>query len=80
MVPEEDPGIIPEMGLGENHPPTTIPKDKDPEKGGGALPLGTNIAGSAIGQLENLSETPPAVVTPMTGNGNKLCDRGFKGE
>ena len=60
---EEDTG----MGHRENHPPATTPKDRDPEKGGGALPLGTNIAGGVIDQFENLSDTAPAVVIPMIG-------------
>ena len=79
MAPEENPGIIPGMGHRENDPPVTTPKHQDPEKGGGALPLGTNIAGGAIGQLENLSDSAPAVVIQMTGNGYKQCDRGFTG-
>ena len=54
MAPEEYPGIITGMGHRENHPPVTTPKDQDPEKGGGALPPGMNIAGCVIGQLENL--------------------------
>ena len=55
MALEEDPGIIPGMGHRENHPPATTPKDRDPEKGGGALPPRMNIAGGVISQLENLS-------------------------
>ena len=79
MAPEEVPGILPGMSQRENHPPITTPKDQDPEKGGGALLLGTNTTGGAMGQLENLSDTAPAVVIPMTGKGDKQCDRGFNG-
>ena len=47
--------------------------------GEGALLLGINAAGDAIELSEILSDTAPAVVIPMTGKGDKQCDRGFNG-
>ena len=62
MAPEDAPGILPGMSHGEILPPATTPTDQDQEKEGGALLLGRNAAGGAIGQLKILSDTAPAVV------------------
>ena len=74
MAPEEVPGI-PGTSLEEIPPPTRTPTD--PEKGGGALLLGMNTAGDAIEHSEILSDTAPAVVIPMKGDGDRQCDSGF---
>ena len=69
MAPEEAPGTLPGASPRESAPP--VPTSTDPEKGGGALLLGTNAAGDVIDQYMNLSDTASAVVIPMTGEGER---------
>ena len=59
-------------------PPTHI--RTCPEIGEGALLLGMIVAGGATVLFVIQSGFVPVVVIPMTGEGDKPCDRGFKGE
>ena len=76
MVPEEAPGIVPGTSQKED-PPT--PTQTGPEIGEDALLLGTISAGGATILFVIQSGIAPVVVIPMTGEGDKPCDRGFKG-
>ena len=77
MAPEEAPGIVPGTSQKED-PPTPI--QIGPEIGEGALLLGMIAAGDATDLSESRKGFAPVVATPMTGEGDKPCDRGFKGE
>ena len=76
MAPEEAPGIVPGTSQKED-PPTPI--QIGPDIGEGALLLGTIAAGGATVLFVIQSGIAPVVVIPMTGEGDKPCDRGFKG-
>ena len=77
MAPEEAPGIVPGTSQKED-PPTHI--QTGPEIGEGALLLGMIVAGGATVLFVIQSGFVPVVVIPMTGEGDKPCDRGFKGK
>ena len=51
-----------------------------PEIGEGALLLGMIAAGNATVLSVIQNGFAPVVAIPMTGDGDKPCDRGFKGE
>ena len=74
MAPEEAPGIIPGTSQKED-PPTPI--QIGPEIGMGALLLGKIAAGGPIPLFVTQSGFAPVLVIPMTGKGDKSCDRGF---
>ena len=77
MAREEAPGMIPGTSQKDDlQTPTKI----DPEIGEGALLLGMIVAGGATVLFVIQSGFAPVVVIPMTGEGDKPCDRGFKGE
>ena len=77
MAQEEAPGTIPGTSQKED-PPTPI--RTGPEIGEGALLLGMIVAGGATVLFVIQSGFVPVVAIPMTGEGDKPCDRGFKGE
>ena len=77
MAPEEAPGIVPGTSQKED-PPTPI--QIGPEIGEGTLLLGTIAARGATALFVIQSGIALVVVIPMTGEGDKPCDRGFKGE
>ena len=77
MAREEAPGMIPGTSQKED-PPT--PTEIDPEIGEGALLLGMIAAGGATVLFVIQSGFVPVVAIPMTGDGDKPRDRGFKGE
>ena len=69
--------MIPGTSQKEDSPtPTKI----DPEIGEGALLLGMIAAGGATVLFVIQSGFVPVVAIPMTGDGDKPRDRGFKGE
>ena len=76
MAPEEAPGIVPGTSQKED-PPTPI--QIGPETGEGDLLLRKIAAGGATVLFVIQSGFAPVVVIPMTGEGDKSCDRGFKG-
>ena len=77
MAREGAPGMIPGMSQKEDPPnPTEI----DPEILEGALLLGMIAAGGATVLFVIQSGFVPVVAIPMTGDGDKPRDRGFKGE
>ena len=80
MAREEAPGMIPGTGQKEDllNPPT--PTGIDPEIREGTVLLGMIAAGNAIVLFVIQNGFAPVVVTPMTGDGDKPCDRGFEGE
>ena len=76
MAPKEAPGTVPGTSQKED-PPTPI--QTGPEIGEGALLLGTIAAGGAAVLFVIQSGFAPVVVIPMTGEGDKSCDRDFQG-
>ena len=80
MAREEAPGMIPGTSQKDDLLDLQTPTKIDPEIGEGALLLGMIAAGNATDLSEIRNCFAPVVVTPMTGEGDKPCDRGFKGE
>ena len=79
MAREEAPGMIPGTSQKDDLLDLHTPTKKDPEIGEGALLLGMIAAGDATDLSESRKGFAPVVATPMTGEGDKPCDRGFKG-
>ena len=77
MAREEAPGMI--LGTSQKEDPPN-PTEIDPEILEGALLLGMIAAGGATVLFVIQSGFVPVVAIPMTGDGDKPCDRGFKGE
>ena len=80
MAREEDPGVIPGTSQKDDLPNLLTPTRKDPEIGEGALLLGMIAAGNATVLSVIQNGFAPVVAIPMTGDGDKPCDRGFEGE
>ena len=72
MAPEEAPGILP--GTSQKEDPLT-PIPIGPEIGEGALLLGKIAAGGVIAPFVIQSASVPVVAIPMTGKGDRSCDR-----
>ena len=77
MAREEAPGTIPGTSQKEDPP---NPAEIDPEIGEGVLLLWMIAAGNATSLFVIQNGFAPVVTIPMTGDGDKPCDRGFKGE
>ena len=77
MAREEAPGMI--LGTSQKEDPPN-PTEIDPEILEGALLLGMIAAGGATVLFVIQSGFVPVVAIPMTGDGDKPRDRGFKGE
>ena len=77
MAREEAPGMI--LGTSQKEDPPN-PTEIDPEILEGALLLGMIAAGGATVLFVIQSGFVPVVAIPMTGDGDKPCDWGFKGE
>ena len=77
MAQEEAPGMI--LGTSQKEDPPN-PTEIDPEILEGALLLGMIAAGGATVLFVIQSGFVPVVAIPMTGDGDKPRDRGFKGE
>ena len=80
MARGEDAGMIPGTSQKDDLLNLLTPTGKDPETGEDAPLLGTISAGGAAILFVIQSGIAPVVVIPMTGEGDKPCDQGFKGE
>ena len=80
MAREEAPGMIPGTSQKDDLLDLHTPIKIDPEIGEGALLLGMIVAGGATVLFVIQSGFVPVVAIPMTGDGDKPCDRGFEGE
>ena len=77
MAREEAPGMIPGTSQKDDLLDLQTPTKIDPEIGEGALLLGMIAAGDATVLFVIQSGFVPVVVIPMTGEGDKQCDRVF---